>query len=78
MRFIWIICLAGVLSACADGATGNKASPETVCAAQGFSIGTPEFAACVKRERGYRRMEDFRKESDQREFYRDFERSRRF
>lgn len=74
-----LLAVAGMLAACSDNAPPVKnVSAETVCAGQGLTIGTAEFAACVKRELGYRRMEEFRKEHDERELYRDFERSRRF
>lgn len=81
MRFLFAsLAAAALLAACSDNKSPAAAhvSPETACAKQGFAIGTPDFDACVKREQSYRRMEDFRKESDQRELYRDFDRARRF
>lgn len=71
-----------LLSACGDATAPapapSRATPEAVCAKRGFQIGSPEYAECVTRENGYRRMENFRKENEQQELYRDFDRARRF
>lgn len=73
-----LLAMSACSNASAPAPASTRATPETVCAKRGFQIGSPEYAECVTRENGYRRMENFRKENEQQELYRDFDRARRF